>query len=570
VPSFALTDVEIIARCQSGALLDDIDRFGGDDSDPASLVNRCVALHNSGQIDLLALTHTAQFVSLSASAFFIRQQFFCGAIPRLQTPAPPLMQAVQALVAKGGADLAAYFPNDAFCDWCAADPTRARAIVTAAESGDAQAIAFVTFAFTALSDAALARSFIGKYSDERRVSALFALGRIKPSDAKDAEESIGVLMPFVDSVHDEAVRCNALMPLLDICEQFPALAPAYLPNAIAAAAITPTPGLLFNLAQALWLHVKLFDRTSIERALGALKATDPALMGLVRSLDNALNSLLKTPNGDLALNFVTNILAEDPNFDLKQFESVKHSLSGDDRDRLFKLVVRWLISGNSNLGEAAAQILTAGERAVPFDTSTADLGLTGADQVFLGYKTLGWLFTNEVIAASILVACLRSCDLEAATTIGQLLFDPLLVNYGGKARDYLKTIKKGDPAYGSVKAALKAAGTYVRGLDIDPQIKELRPSEYQHSVERRRTHDMMQKARKDAEKQSVFLSLVHRSTLLYGRRSITYVQEPGKKSRPVSIDMHSFSHSFELPRCEVLDPVGLSIMLLTFRSMKRK
>jgi hypothetical protein len=155
-------------------------------------------------------------------------------------------------------------------------------------------------------------------------------------------------------------------------------------------------------------------------------------------------------------------------------------------------------------------------------------------------------------------------------TIGELLFDPLLVNYGGAARDYLKAIKKGDPAYGPVKAALKAADVYVKGLQIDPQVKELRPSEYQYSVERRRTHDMMQTARKDAEKQSVLLSLVHRSVLLYGRRSITYVQEPGKKSRPVSIDMHSFSHSFELPRCEVIDPVGLSIMLLAFRSKKRK
>jgi hypothetical protein len=480
------------------------------------------------------------------------------------------MQAVQALVAKGGADLAAYRPNDTFRDWCAADPTRAHAIIAAAEAGDVQAIAFVTFAFTALGDAALARSFVNRYCDERRVSALFALGRIKPADAQDAEDSIGVLMPFVDAVHDEAVRCNALMPLLDICEQVSALAPAHLPEAIAAAAVKPTPGLLFNLAKALLFHVKLFDRTSIQRALGALKATDPALEGIVRSLDDALDALLKTPNGDLALDFVTDILAQDNGFDLKPFGSVKHNLSGGDRDRLFKLVVRWLISGNSNLCAAAAEILSTGERSVPFDSSTADLGLTGPGQVFLAYKALGWLFTNEVVGASILVACLRSCDPAAAKTIGELLFDPLLVNYGGKARDYLKAIKKGDPAYGSIKAALKAADVYVKGLQINPQVKELRPSEYQYSVERRRTHDMMQTARKGAEKQSVFLSLVHRSVLLYGRRSITYVQEPGKKSRPVSIDMHSFSHSFELPRCEVIDPVGLSIMLLAFRSMKRK
>ncbi len=65
---------------------------------------------------------------------------------------------------------------------------------------------------------------------------------------------------------------------------------------------------------------------------------------------------------------------------------------------------------------------------------------------------------------------------------------------------------------------------------------------------------------RDAEKQSEFLNLVHRSVLLYGRRSITYVQEPGNKPRPVSMDMHSFSHFFELPRSEIIDPVGLGII----------
>jgi hypothetical protein len=342
VPAVALTDAEIIARCLSGALLDDIDRFDREGTDPASLLNRCVSLHNSGQIDLLALTTKEQFSSLSGFDFFVKQNFFCDAIPQLQTAAPPLMQAVQALVAKGGADLTANRPYEAFRNWCAADPTRAHAIVAASEAGDVQAIAFVTFAFTGLGGAALARSFVGRYSDERRLSALFALGRIKATDARDAEDSIGVLMPFVAAAHDEGTRRNALMPLLDICGQFPELAPAYLPKAIAAAAVTPTPGLLLNLAQALWSHVKLFDRASIECALGALKATDPALGGIVHSLDDALKAILETPNGDLALDFLTDILAPDNGFDLKQFESVKHDLTAGDRDRLFRLLVRWL------------------------------------------------------------------------------------------------------------------------------------------------------------------------------------------------------------------------------------
>jgi hypothetical protein len=177
---------------------------------------------------------------------------------------------------------------------------------------------------------------------------------------------------------------------------------------------------------------------------------------------------------------------------------------------------------------------------------------------------------NNVVAASIMVACLRGCDSATATVIGGLLFDPLLVNYGGKARDYLKTIKKGDAAHRLVKKALRDADNFVSGFRIDPPIKELRPSEYQLNIERRRAYDWMRDVQKSAEKRSVFFNLVHRSVLLYGRRSVTLVSEPGGKRRPVNMDMHSFSHSIELPRSETIDPVGLNIMLLALRSSTRK
>jgi hypothetical protein len=565
------SDQEITARCQSGALINDINWSHSHEADPLSLLNRCITLHNNGHIDLFALTATPQFAALEGHSFFALQHFFVSAIPKLQTPPVLLMRTVQKLVAKGGNDLMSNAPNEAFRNWCAANPVRAQAIVAAAEQGDAMSIGFVTFALQALGDVALARSFVVKYSDERRLSGLFVLGHIKPSDVKEAEDTIGILLPFVDANHDDVTRCNALMSVLDICKQFPQLAPVFVPRAVNAATVTPSPTVLINLAQALWLHGKRFDRSSVKLSLDALRSTAPAMDGLIHKLDIALHTLLMTLNADLALDFLTDTLSPDGSgFELDQFKTAKHDLATGDRERLFKLLVRWLISGNSNLGSCAPQILTTGERAVPFDTSTAGMGLTGSDHIFLAYKTLGCLFTNDVIAASILVASLRGCDPESAKTIGELLFDPLLVNYGGKARDYLKTIKKGDAAYRPVKKALKEGDAYLKGLKIEEPIKELRPSEYQRNIEGTHVHDKMRKAQKEAEKQSVLLSLVHRSTLLYGRRSITYVRDPGNKRRPVSMDLRSFSTSFELPRMEIIDPVGLSVMLLTFRSAKRK
>lgn len=567
----ALTDAEIIDHCRSGELINDISIADHDDNDRHSLLCRCVALHNKRHIDLLALTNTAQFDALSGAAFFIRQHFFCGAIPKLEAPTLEMMEAVQKLVSKGGSDLLANAPNGAFRKWCVARPSQSEALIAAAKAGDAQSVGFLTFALDARGDAAIARSIASSYCDERRLSAMFALGRIKPANSKDAEDSIGVLLPFVDATNDEATRRNALISLFEICKLYPDLALANLPKAISTAAVLPTPGLLHSLTSVLWMHIHLLDRESVKLALSTLKATDPALKGLVDDLDVALKAVLGTPNGDLALDFVTDIFGANIGFELNQFKSLKHELASGDSDRLFNLLVRWLLSGNSNLGRLCSPLLRDGGESGPFNASTAELGLSGPDHVYLAYQTLGWLFIQDVTAASILVACLRGCDPEHAKQIGELLFDPLLVNYSGKTLDYLKTIKADDPAYCRINEALTALEGFIECLQIDPPIKELRPSEYQHSVQRRHAHDLMRSAQRIAEEQSVLFNLVSRSTLLYGHRSIRYMQHPGAGHlHPVSMDLQSHSYSFELPRSEIIDPVGMNMMLLRFRSLKRK
>src|SRR6201999_2257583 len=136
-------------------------------------------------------------------------------------------------------------------------------------------------------------------------------------------------------------------------------------------------------------HRGLFDRASIQNALDLLKRVDSSLNGILHAIDVALKSLLETANSDVALDFLTDVLGTDGGFELSQFETVKHDLTRRNPDRLFKLLVRWLISGNSNLGVAAQDLLVTGDRLVPFDTTTSELGLTGPDCEFLAIKALG-------------------------------------------------------------------------------------------------------------------------------------------------------------------------------------
>src|SRR4051812_21525192 len=93
------TDAELIAHASAGTLVEVLRREADADRE-GSLINRLVALHNGGQLDLLAATQTPAFEALGGPVFFSVQSVFCGAIPKLIAPVSAMMTAVSKLVAK--------------------------------------------------------------------------------------------------------------------------------------------------------------------------------------------------------------------------------------------------------------------------------------------------------------------------------------------------------------------------------------------------------------------------------------------------------------------------------------
>jgi hypothetical protein len=152
---------------------------------------------------LLGLTGTPQFAALATHAFFTLQQFFCEAIPKLETPAEPLMRAVRALVEKAGNDLASNLPNVEFRKWCGADLARARE--TRRGRAGRRSMHIVSDR-CARCPGRCQFDLVAKYVDERRLSGLFALGHIKFADGIAAEDAIALLLPFVDAGQDDVVR----------------------------------------------------------------------------------------------------------------------------------------------------------------------------------------------------------------------------------------------------------------------------------------------------------------------------------------------------------------------------
>ncbi len=557
---------ETVRLYQVGGLAAELARHHEYEGDEDPFIAQCVDLHNKGDIDLVAVATTAAFAAINGHSFFAAQHQYCVAIPKLQTDATTLMACCSALVKQAGSDGAAGEPYGAFQTWCAANLDQAHSVVARARDGDAQAKEFVSFALRSTNDSDTAIQFVQCYSDERRIAGMHALRHMRYADAAAAHSAVSVLEPFLASGTDDNVRVNALLAAFDILKMHPDMAIAA--RIVAAAIVDARPSMLFGLAQVIWLHQRLVDDAVLGQALATLQGLPPESSGAVRILDMALHNFVGTPRESLALDFLTERLRGGM-LNLENFGTTAHSLRRGDPERLYRLVVRWLLSGSSPLCNAANDLVGV-DRERAFHTTAAPLALSSVQHLFLCRKAIGYLFLKPVVCCSIIVSVLRTSTPEVAEEITELLFDPLLLNYGGETKDYLKSLVETDPAYPFVQKAMAKEEAFHKELDATGTIKELHPSEYQRDVVWQRTRDEMRGAQELAEKQSILINLVHRSTILYGKRSLTYVSDPDGNRRAVAIDLKSIGASFELPRHEILDPVGLDYMLRVFRVEKLK
>ena len=557
---------ETVRLYQTGALATELARYHEHDGDTDSFIAQCIRLHNEGAIDLVAIPTTPAFAAITGRDFFVAQHLYCEAIPKLDIDVAALMQCCSALIAQAGQDGAAGQPNAAFQLWCVAHADQAQSVVEQAKDGEPLAVQFVSFALRAANDIGTAIAFVQSYTDTRRIAGVHALGHMRYADAPAANDAIRVLQPYVDSNNDDDVRFNAVRAAFDILKALPDTG---LARQLVGATITDaSPTMLHALAEIVRLHHALLDDTSLGKALAALQAVPPGNRGTINILDIGLRQLLGTPREAFTLDYITDKL-RDGGLTIEAFDSIAHALRQSDPDRLYRLIVRWLLSRSIALCGNVTDLVGV-ERERPFDTSVAPLSLSDVQQLLLCRKAIGFLFVKPVVGCSIIVSVLRAAKPQTADAIARLLFDPVLLNYGGSAKEYLKSIPSSDVAYPFIQKALAEDDTFYKGLDSVGIVKELHPSDYQRSVVAQRIRDEMRTVHKLAEQKSVFIHLVHRSTILYGKRSLTYVEDHGGSTRAVAMDLKSFGTSIELPRHEILDPVGLDYMLRVYRVEKLK
>jgi hypothetical protein len=365
------------------------------------------------------------------------------------------------------------------------------------------------------------------------------------------------------------MRFTAIFAAFMLLRRCRASAPTFVPRFVAAVVARPSEETRTALLQGLWQQSEVFQGADIEATLAVVCDGKPSAP-LLNMLAGALSHLIGGPHHDVGIACLTNLLASDGKaVPLDHLASLEHRLMALDRPRLFTLAVQWFLTGDRKLCEAAARIiLGAAQEMSPFDDTFAGRGLSGSQMIVICHKAIASMPLAPAMSASFVVAALRAQENAVEPELIQLLFQSVLINYGEMATAYLKTIPKGDAASPAIGKALKLYGSYEKGLNITPPIKELLPSSYQRGAVRQKHYVTGREIRKAAERQSVFFGLVQRSTLLYGRKAITYVGGPDHP--PVSMEMKTMSTSFTMPGLETIDPVGFDWLRRIFQISKPK
>lgn len=451
--------------------------------------------------------------------------------------------------------------------WTSNDLRRIREILGLAKSRSELNPELLRTALTIAADDGEITAFL-RMPDQRRRVAIAAMGAIGPATLRESKKRLAILEDIAANDADDDTRFTSIFAAFGLLHATPSLAKTSVARLMKSIAARPSDQTRTALLQELWRKTGLFTNTEVKTALTII-CEGPIPQSIVNMLSGALTHLIGGPHHEIALDTLTDLIASDCKaLPFEGFSSLDHRLKALDRKLLFSLAVRWFITGDIALCKAAAAVVGSQQAAPPFDDTLAGRGLTEGQLVVICHKAFGYMIMAPVVSASFMVAALRAAVPSIQGDLIHLLHETVLMNYGETVVKYLKTIPKADPAYTSIQKALKQHEAYIKGLDIPKPIKELQPTDYQRGAVRQKQYVQSNEIRKSAERQSVFWGLVQRSTLLYGRKAITYLGEAGGKPR--TMELKTFKAGIELPRLGTIDPVGLEYLVLLMRTSKPK
>lgn len=529
-------------------------------------------LHNSGLIDLTSAQNLSAIDALGHNDFWIVFHPLHTAIPNLQCSHLQVLNLVKRLVEKAGSDGAAGMPNSSLIAWCKNNPEKARHVIDGIKELNEVCLAQGLFAVVGIGDEALTFDLIRHPSNLARGIGLRALGRMKTVSTDGIKKGLDDAFDAIDRETDSDIRMAAIEASFQLWEKLGRSQPYRQREFIETIGTGGHASELSALAAMLFYHHDGLPKETIDLVLHLLETIPSNSEATLSVLDLAIDE------GDDRWDFeqVASVFAAclsrlNQRSRNKSYYNFSKWVWGSQAHSSY-LYAQWLAGGELSTCAFLADLLGAGAKGAGVWLQKQHLPPDANDQIFMAQKCLGFLWHHEVTAASILLSVVKFGKAEAQSEAEALLFDPLLLSYGGDLRVFLEAQCSNSSKRISecAKRLVSKHDAHIAGLDTAQGLVELRPSIEQRRAVAMKDRDRNRDIQKRAHEQSIFASLMTHQTLLYGRKSFSIIHgEEGKKYPNISA-LSEISHSVELPRLMVIDPVGFNARLTFFRAMKRE
>ena len=511
------------------------------------LTEALVDLHNTSKIDVVVAFSVLRNAPENPD-FFSTRQVLETVLPELNADVLSVMKCVIHLTKEAGQDGAAGMLIDPYIRFCVKSPSRAYEAIELIQKDTHNLVNLLspTLIAGARGDVVLyvqkAIDFAKHHNHEAREHAIFSLGRIQYQTKKILVNMVmNFIVETVEQKDDDRLLGTAVRAAFDIYRQNPSTV-SQVTSIFSDALEKGTDLTLHAASEVFGLHTDEIPPPLLNILLKHLVDVQPEYQQSLRNIDRGVERLLATENTrDVAISFLERLLTNG-GIEIEVFDIAARLLLQNENGLLNRLMTRWLLGGEQALCNATEQIIKLSHDKKLILTVEHE-ELTNADSthlIFLAKKVTGYLFFHPVTATSILLALVPCAkDEETSSKITQLIFEPLLLNYPGEVRGYLEDQSKSDNP--DIKAisqeAIQAYEKYIEDMRGVEKLSEHRPPVTHHEVFIRRYSRQMQQIMREAEKQSVMMSLVKKSVLLYGTKSINYVGEPFTQNRRMEIPL---------------------------------
>lgn len=532
-------------------------------------------LHNEGSIDAIW-----EFCQLSKNTkeadFFTTRHVFEHALPELDASVASVMNCVKHLVSEAGNDMASGTIFIPFIKYCEADSNRPKEVLqiaTSTENGewlDFIPSAIISGANLQLSEFVdIAIELSGNSNLKIQIQATFAIGRINySSDIPLVEKALKALEKVINSKYDDHLYAAILKSAFSLY-----IADKSLENKLIKlfhpAMVHKEDFTLHAATEIFGFDTKNIPDKLLDVLLEMLKEIKPQNKNSIDRIGWGLQHLMKNGQEDRVIPFLEYLLVNNKDLSIKTFDSVCHDLYGNNHPVLNKLTTKWFLSQKMSLCKALVDIINLGN--VNDCILTADTAQIAKQpdimRVYVARKAVGWLFNHPVSAASFIVPLIDGANNGEIKELKDLLFNPLLISYSGKVKEYLENVLSGQSkkVQSVITDALSRLEVYHNGILSALDIPELLPSQGHRESYQRLFHRQTREATKEAEKHSIMNLIASRSVLLYGRKSINYVHLSDGQVKRTETPLQLHSITTEFPRLEYIDPHGLDYMLRLFK-----